>query len=82
MAISRIALIALIALAASLCAGCDGTQERTAYVPPRVGASGTIHTDVAYMQRVEDQARTRGIEVTWINPPMKRTDPTSAPTPR
>ena len=79
MAISR---IALIALTASLCAGCAGTQERSAYVPPRAGASGTIYTDVAYMQRVEAQARARGIDVTWINPPMKRTDPASAPMPR
>ena len=39
----------------------------------------TVQTDTAYMQRVEQQARIRGIGVTWVNPPSRRTRPASTP---
>ena len=72
MATSRIALVAVTTL---LLAGCASMRDDgTAYVAPAPSASSqqTVQTDDAYMQKVEQQARIRGIDVTWINPPTKR----------
>jgi uncharacterized lipoprotein YmbA len=73
MATSRIALLAATTL---LLAGCASMgDDKTTYVAPAPTAASqqTVQTDAAYMQRVEQQARLRGIDVTWINPPTKRT---------
>ena len=76
MATSRIAF----AFAATLVlAGCASMgDEQMAYAPAaRNGA--TVQEDTAYMQRVEQQARIRGIGVTWVNPPIKRTRVATTP---
>lgn len=58
-------------LAASLLvglAGCATTGESSqARATPAM-----MQTDGAYVARVEQLARTRGIAVTWVNPPEKR----------
>jgi hypothetical protein len=76
MATSRIAL----ALAATVAlAGCASMRDDTAsYVAP-AASHQTVQTDTAYIQRVEQQARIRGIGVTWINPPIKRTRVAATP---
>ncbi|HEY4582166.1 MAG TPA: hypothetical protein VIG88_04775 [Lysobacter sp.] len=66
----------MIAVLATLGAGCAGTRERTAQAPPRAADPGSIYTDSVYMQRVEQTALARGIDVTWVNPPTKRARPT------
>lgn len=66
-------LCAVVALAVLL-TGCATTSDSTAYAPAPAPADGqrVIEQDHAYMQRVEQVARRRGIGVTWVNPPMKR----------
>lgn len=73
MATSRIALVAATTF---LLAGCASMgEDRTTYVAPApaAGSQQTVQTDTAYMARVEQQARIRGIDVQWINPPSRRT---------
>jgi PBP1b-binding outer membrane lipoprotein LpoB len=78
MATSRIALVLATAL---LLAGCASMRDdgSTAYVQPTSQSQATIVDDVAFMQKVERQARMRGIEVTWVNPPVKRTKDARTP---
>ena len=71
MAIPRIA----VALAATLVlGGCASMRDdnTTTYVVPPASSQATVQDDTAYMQKVEQQARMRGIDVRWINPPTKR----------
>lgn len=57
-----------------LCSACATTQEPTATIAsPARGTATTIQQDADYMARVEHQARIRGVGVTWVNPPVKRT---------
>lgn len=52
-------------------AACASTSES----PNRVGAAppaGSLGADEAYVARVEQIARTRNIDVRWINPPLRR----------
>jgi hypothetical protein len=76
MATPRIA----IALAATvLLAGCASMRDdTTSYVQP-ASSRATVQEDTDYMQRVEQQARIRGIGVTWINPPLKHLRTTDTP---
>lgn len=65
---------ALVAASALILAGC-ATSGSTASVAPAAApqASGDrIEQDSAYVQRVEQIAKRRGIGVTWVNPPVKR----------
>lgn len=58
----------------TLLAGCAGMHERdTAPVATTYAAPGRIEQDRAYMARVEQKARMRGIEVRWVHPPVLRT---------
>jgi uncharacterized lipoprotein YajG len=72
MATSRIAVLAATTL---LLAGCASMgDDRTTYVAPVPTAASqqTVQTDTAFMQKVEQQARMRGIDVQWVNPPTRR----------
>ncbi len=64
-AISRIALISLAVAGLSACASMD--DGRASLSPD----TRTIGPDEAYMSRVETIARRRGIDVTWVNPPVR-----------
>lgn len=57
--------IAVLGLAVAGLAACASTDDQAARVSPQP----TIDADAAYMSRVEELARRRGIEVVWINPP-------------
>lgn len=46
--------------------GCSSMQDKTTM------ATSTGVTDAAYVARVEQTARERGVWVRWINPPQKR----------
>ncbi|WP_147652822.1 hypothetical protein [Vulcaniibacterium gelatinicum] len=60
------------ALATAASAGCATTRE-TAQRP--VAESGSrIATDSAYIEQVERIARIRGVQVVWINPPVRRVE--------
>ncbi|TZF91042.1 hypothetical protein [Cognatilysobacter lacus] len=54
-----------------LLAGCAGMHDRSTYVAPVKVSHATVEQDTAYIARVEEQARIRGIGVTWINPPTR-----------
>lgn len=67
--------------AVSLCAfalvvattGCATTSEpMAAHAPSPAESSRTIEQDDAYVRRVERIAMSRGIGVTWVNPPSRR----------
>lgn len=63
-AISTIALISVAVAGVSACASMD---DGRADISPE---ARTITADEAYMARVEAIARRRGIDVTWVNPPV------------
>lgn len=63
-AMSRIALISVAAAGLAACASMD---DGRASLSPE---TRTISPDQAYMSRVETIARRRGIDVTWVNPPV------------
>jgi len=62
----------VVALAAGL-ASCAGGMQKSSYVPAHAidRSSGVSREDTAYMARVEDIARKRGVNVHWVNPPRK-----------
>ena len=62
-----------IALLATLGAGCATTEETAARAPS--SDESRLDQDTAYMQRVEQIALRRGIQVTWVHPPTKRRAP-------
>lgn len=66
-----IAFLSLVGLAA-----CAGTDTRSTYAgPAAVGdeaAATRTERDAPYIARVERLARTRGVKVYWIHPPVKR----------
>lgn len=72
---SRLASVCAVLALATSAAGCATTAESTAQVPRAASGAHTIEQDYAYMQRVEDVARSRGIDVNWVNPPSKRRTP-------
>lgn len=63
---------AVLSLSVSGLAACAGMQARSdaAFVPPQ-RAPSIMDNDEAYIARVEQIARRRGIEVVWINLPRK-----------
>lgn len=55
---------------------CAGSQDKTTYAPgtrvvPSARTVDPYTQDDAYMARVENMARARGITVLWINPPTR-----------
>ena len=66
--------VSLRNIAIGLCclglAACAGTQERTTQASP--GEVGSYPVDRGYVSNVERMARAQGIEVTWVNAPVKR----------
>lgn len=68
----RLAVLSLSILALGACA-----STRSAYVAPERAAPRpgdvVVVTDAEYVSYVERTARRRGIGVTWVNPPSKRT---------
>lgn len=68
-AFARIAVLSLPILALAACASAGGT---TGYTAARTtSAVPRIDKDSEYMARVEATARRRGVDVTWVNPPVK-----------
>lgn len=57
---------------AMLAAGCATTSEPTARAMQAPADGVVIEQDSAYMQKVEQVALRRGIDVTWVHPPVKR----------
>lgn len=72
-------LLRTAAIASScLLAACASQTPRTAQAPaasPRIATASAprIVTDATYVARVEREARRRGLDVEWINPPLRRT---------
>lgn len=66
--------VSLRTIAIGLCvfglAACAGTQERTTQASP--GVVGSYPVDRGYVSNIERMARAQGIEVTWVNVPVKR----------
>lgn len=69
-----VARTVLLGLAIASLGACATTPE-TAYTPAAKGSQATIDNDYEYMAAVEQIARRRGIEVQWVNPPVKRVKP-------
>jgi len=59
---------ALVLCVAGLSA-CAGMQEESAYVTP--GVVGSYPVDKGYVSNVERYARRQGIQVTWVNAPVR-----------
>ena len=71
----------VLVVCCGLAAGCATTSESAlALRAPTLQSARTVEQDTAYMERVEQQARIRGIGVTWVNPPSRRVK--AAHTPR
>lgn len=68
-AVFRPALISFAILGLTACASGGGTASVAPAVDPSPGA---VVRDVAYINQVERSARSRGIEVQWVNPPTRR----------
>lgn len=69
---SRSACFCIVLALAAISAGCATTSESTARAAPARWSGQTIVQDHAYIQQVETLARRRGIDVTWVHPPVKR----------
>ncbi|GAB2610177.1 hypothetical protein [Novilysobacter erysipheiresistens] len=63
---NRLSRVVVVTLSVASAAACASMDEQSARISPQPAA---IDTDSAYMSRVEQIARRRGIEVVWINPP-------------
>ena len=63
---NRLSRIVVVSLSVAGLAACASMDEQSARVSPQ---SVPIDADAAYMSRVEQIARRRGIEVVWVNPP-------------
>lgn len=61
---------ALVGIVASGLVACASGQEKTTYVPP--SHVGDYVVDGVYVSNVEHAARSQGIQVTWVNVPVKR----------
>lgn len=65
--------IALPVLSVLLLPACAGTQQTARSTPAAQPQNQTvITTDSEYVAYVERVARRRGIQVNWVNPPLKR----------
>lgn len=58
-------------LVAGSATGCASMDEESGYVEPRITPSNIVQDD-AYVARVEEIAKRRGVGVVWVNPPKKR----------
>lgn len=61
--------IAALALSVAGLSACAGGMEKSAYVSP--GVVGSYPADSGYVSSVERIARRQGIQVTWVNVPVK-----------
>ena len=57
----------VFALSLLMLSGCSSMDDRSTMTQSRVV------DDQAYIARVEQTARSRGVSVRWVNPPQKRT---------
>ncbi|MFC3551104.1 hypothetical protein ACFOLC_08730 [Lysobacter cavernae] len=64
----RMAVLSLVSVLGL--AACAGTQQMTVADPPGVQIV-SMDDDAAYVARVEQLARRRGVEVVWVNPPRQ-----------
>lgn len=64
-------ILSLSVMGLAACASM-GTRSATAYVAPPP-ASATMDVDEAYIARVQQIARRRGVDVVWVNIPLKPT---------
>ncbi|WP_411834418.1 hypothetical protein [Pseudoxanthomonas mexicana] len=70
---NRLLRIALPVLSVLLLPACAGTQQMARSTPAAQPQNQTvITTDGAYIAYVERIAKRRGIQVNWVNPPLKR----------
>lgn len=53
--------------------GCASQSPRLAVAPAPMESGGSIVVDNAYVGRVNQTAQRRGIDVQWVNPPLRRT---------
>lgn len=68
---NRLSRIFVVSLSVAGLAACASMDEQSAGVAPP--SSTTIDVDDAYVGRVEQIARRRGIEIMWVNPPTTDT---------
>lgn len=61
----------VMGLAVASTAGCASMQGESGYVSSQF-APTTVVEDAAYVAKVEQLAKRRGVEVVWVNPPKKR----------
>jgi hypothetical protein len=67
---------AAVGAAVAALSACASTHTQLAKAPapaPAQHEPGTLIEDTVYMGRVEHIARSRGVRVRWVNPPLKRT---------
>lgn len=58
--------LSVFALSLLMLGGCSSMQDKAAMAKPH------DVDDQAYVARVEQAARARGVSVHWVNPPQKR----------
>lgn len=68
-----------VVLSACALAACTSTSPRLADASPasvRIQSTDPLRitTDNAYMARVNREAHRRGLQVQWVNPPLRRND--------
>lgn len=74
----RVRHVILPALAAALLSACATTGQQASAPPPQPAAKpGTMYEpriteDEAYVRKVEALARIRGVDVRWVNKPVRR----------
>lgn len=74
----RVRHVILPVLAAGLLTACATTGQQAASPPPAESAQPAtmyaprITADEAYVRKVEALARIRGVDVRWVNKPVKR----------
>lgn len=61
-----------VAVGALVLAGCASSGGlASAPPPPSADSQSRLVTDARYVAYVERQARMRGVEVVWVNPPTR-----------
>lgn len=65
----RMAVLSVSMLGLAACASSGGMASYNA--PATQYAETRLDNDEAYMARVEEYARRRGIDLQWVNPPRK-----------
>ena len=74
----RVRHVILPVLAAGLLSACATTGQQASSPPPAKSAQPAtmyaprITADEAYVRKVEALARIRGVDVRWVNKPVKR----------